>query len=225
MPRFAAALLIVGLCTFSALAQEQPAQPEKTTWKPLFDGKTLEGWKATNFGGEGEVRVEEGVITMEYGSSLTGITWKGEFPTTNYELHVVAQRAEGSDFFAGVTFPVGESYCSFIPGGWGGTVMGLSSIDDYDASENATTQFLNVKAEKWYDIRIRVTPAAIQVWLDDKRVINQELEGHKISIRPEVEPSCPLGISAFETKAKIKTIEYRLLADDKKASAPAPPEK
>ena len=28
-------------------------------WYKLFDGKTLEGWKSTQFGGEGEVRVEQ----------------------------------------------------------------------------------------------------------------------------------------------------------------------
>jgi len=45
-------------------------------WESLFDGKTLEGWKITEFGGEGEVTVEEGAIILRMGQPLTGITWK-----------------------------------------------------------------------------------------------------------------------------------------------------
>ena len=215
LPHTAIALSMLFVVFVSAAAAEDKPAEEKPAYKALFDGKSLENWKITNFGGEGEVHVDEGILTMEYGSSLTGITWKKEFPKSNFELHVVAQRAEGSDFFAGITFPVGDSYCSFIPGGWGGTVMGLSSIDNYDASENNTTQFLNVKTGQWYDIVIRVTDKAITVKLDGKQVIDQEREGYKFSIRPEVELSCPLGICCDETKSKIKTIEYRKLAAEK----------
>ena len=34
-------------------------------WKELFDGKTLHGWKPTEFGGEGKVEVKDGRIVME----------------------------------------------------------------------------------------------------------------------------------------------------------------
>jgi hypothetical protein len=47
---------------------------KKGDWKPLFDGKSLAGWKATDFGGEGEVRVEGGAIVMEQGNNMTGVT-------------------------------------------------------------------------------------------------------------------------------------------------------
>ena len=33
--------------------------PRPAGRQPLFDGKSLEGWKVTDFGGEGEVKVEE----------------------------------------------------------------------------------------------------------------------------------------------------------------------
>lgn len=117
------------------------ATGDEPSWKPLFDGKTLDGWKITNFGGEGEVTVEDGSIILEYGSSLTGITYDGTFPKTNYEITLEARRLDGTDFFCGMTFPVAESHCSLILGGWGGAVVGLSSIDGHDASENETTQY------------------------------------------------------------------------------------
>jgi len=70
---------------------------------------------------------------------LTGITWTGEFPKSGYEIRFEAARLEGNDFFAGITFPVKDSFCSWINGGWGGTVVGLSSLDGDDASENDTS--------------------------------------------------------------------------------------
>ena len=36
--------------------------------KVLFDGKTLEGWKATDFGAQGKVVVRDGAIVMERGN-------------------------------------------------------------------------------------------------------------------------------------------------------------
>jgi hypothetical protein len=32
---------------------------------------------------------------------------------------------DGSGFFAGITFPVYDSFCSWINGGWGGMVAGF----------------------------------------------------------------------------------------------------
>ena len=53
-------------------------------WKDLFDGKTLQGWKTPNFGGEGKVYVKDGMIVLEMGEMLTGVTWTGEVVRDNY---------------------------------------------------------------------------------------------------------------------------------------------
>ena len=82
----------------------------------------------------------------------------GALPTTSYEVALQAMRVEGSDFFAGITFPVGGSFCSLILGGWGGSVVGLSSINGLDASENETSQSRQSESGRWYYVRIRVTP-------------------------------------------------------------------
>ncbi len=117
----------------------------KPGWKPLFDGKTLKDWKITNFGGEGEVVVEKGVIVMGMGSSMTGITYIGKIPKCDYEIRLEAKRIDGIDFFATTTFPVNDSFCSLVVGGWAGPVVGISCIDFADASENETTTYQRFK--------------------------------------------------------------------------------
>lgn len=182
-----------------------------TGWQHLFDGKTLTGWVPTKFHGEGPVAVEDGRIVLAPGRDLTGITYTGDVPKTNYELALEAMRVEGSDFFAGITFPVGDSFCSLILGGWGGTVVGLSSIGGSDASENDTTQSIEFERGRWYAVRIRVTPDKIQAWLDDRQIIDQDLKGRAIDIRLEMIPSKPLGIASWRTKSTLRDIRLRRL--------------
>jgi hypothetical protein len=180
---------------------------------PLFDGKTLTGWTVTDFAGHGTVRVEEGKIILDTGH-MTGITWTNDLPRVNYEVSLDAMRVEGSDFFCGLTFPVGNDPCSFIVGGWGGGVVGLSSIDSEDASQNESTSYMNFMNNRWYHIRVRVMPKQIQAWIDEERVVNVETEGKRLSIRLEVEPSKPLGIATWNTAAALKNIRLRTLGPD-----------
>jgi hypothetical protein len=204
----------VGLVLLSLGAADlaQTGTTSEQAWRPIFDGRTLTNWQSTKFVGEGAVKVENGQIILEAGRSLTGITWIGpELPTTNYEIALQAMRVEGSDFFAGVTFPVADSFCSLILGGWGGTVVGLSSINGMDASENETSQSVQFESGRWYSIRIRVTLTTIEAWLDERQIINQSLKGNKIGTRFEVEPSQPLGVASWQTKAALRDVRLRRL--------------
>ncbi len=200
----------------SALADSGGKQtlPLQPTWQPLFDGKSLDGWKVTNFGGEGEVTVEDGRMLLDFGVTLTGITYEREVPKINYEISLEAMRVDGVDFFCGLTFPVNDSHCSFIVGGWAGAVVGLSSIDGKDASENETTKFMTFKSGQWYKIRVRVTETKIEAWIDDQQIVDQIIAGRTISIRNEVSLSKPLGISAWQTQAALRNIQLRRLAEN-----------
>lgn len=202
-------MLLGGL---AAAAHAQTGKGSEPAWQPLFDGKTLTNWQSTKFIGEEAVKVENGQIILEAGGPLTGVTWSGaELPTTNYEIALQAMRVEGRDFFAGVTFPVADSFCSLILGGWGGTVIGLSSINGMDASENETSQSIDFESGRWYSIRIRVTPAKIEAWLDERQIINQDLKGNKITTRSEVDPSRPLGVASYRTKSALRDVRLRRL--------------
>lgn len=201
----------VGCSAAGKPATPSPA-PASDGWKDLFDGKTLANWKSTSFGGEGEVKVVDGRIVVEPGVDLSGFHWTGEaLPKMNYEFCVEATKLEGSDIFCGISFPVGDSQCSFVAGGWGGGLVGLSSIDGMNASENETTKVMAFQENKPYRIRLRVTPARIEAWIDDEPVVNVDTTGKKISIHPMMEISKPLGLATFMTRSSFRNIRIRPL--------------
>ena len=172
----------------------------------LFDGKTLDGWEITDFGTQGPVSVSGGKIILGMGDGCSGITWQRDFPTVDYEVTLEAMRVDGHDFFCGMTFPVGKSPCTLIVGGWGGMVVGLSSIDGMDASENETMTLKQFENDRWYRIRLRVTAETIQAWIDNEIVVDFTIGDSFLSIRPEVELSKPFGIASWRTTAAIKNI-------------------
>jgi len=224
--QFQMATLAALLCAGCAAKQTPPAVvPATATAAPristapstpgtitLFDGKTLKGWESSDFAGRGKVTVENGEIKLGMGY-MTGITLTNtnELPRMNYEISLDAMRTEGSDFFCGLTFPVGKDPCSFIVGGWGGGVVGLSSIDGEDASQNETTSYLNFANNKWFHIRVRIEQEKIQAWIDEQPVVKLDTKDKKFSIRLEVEASVPLGIATWNTAAALKNIQIKKL--------------
>jgi hypothetical protein len=178
----------------------------------LFDGKSLGGWKETPFSQKGQVKVENGAIVLGAGAPFTGVTWTREFPKDNYEIRYEAQRVKGGDFFASLTFPVGDSFCTFVNGGWGGDIIGLSSIDGWDASDNETRTYFTFETGKWYAFRIQVAKDRIQVWIDDKPVANVEIGGRKVGLRyGEIKLTAPLGFASYNTTGAVRGVEYRAL--------------
>src|SRR5438105_13006678 len=115
-------------------AGEPPAGKDKPAAKPLFDGKSLAGWKAAGFRDAGKVAVKDGAIVIEKGATMSGVAYTGgNFPKVDYEVSFEGKRIDGGDFFCTTIFPVGDTFCSFVAGGWGGTIVGLP----YGNSENA----------------------------------------------------------------------------------------
>jgi hypothetical protein len=142
----------------------------KVGWIPLFNGKDLTGWEETDYAGRGKVLVKNGELHIENGLVITGVNYTNKtiLPKTNYEITYQAKKVNGSDFFALLTFPVGEKHASFVTGGWGGAVTGVSSINSMDASENNTTIYLKYNKDQWYTFRLRVTPENLSVWMNPK---------------------------------------------------------
>ena len=208
-------VLVVALLT-----QAEPAKDAAEETK-LFDGKTLKGWKEADFYGKGKIRVEEGAVVIEKGKQMTGITYAGkDFPKTDYEVTLEGKRIAGRDFFCTTTFPVGDSFCSFVVGGWGGGVIGLSSIDSADASTNETRNDMEFTRDKWYRFRIRVTAKRIEVWVDKKQVVDIDTTDRRVGIRIECNVCKPFGVATYATTGAVRDIRVRpLTAAEKKAAA------
>ena len=183
--------------------------PPPCPWIELFDGRTLAGWRVTAFGGEGEVAVVDGALRLACGNPLTGLTYAGTPPTGSYDLEVTAARLDGTDFFCGLTFPVRDGHLTLVAGGWGGAVCGLSSLDGEDASRNATCTLRGFETDRDYTFRIEVRTDAVTVWLDDEPFLAADLRGRRLSLRPEVELSRPLGIASFATTARVRSLRWR----------------
>lgn len=194
--------------------QQAAAKPasafEGEGWQPMFDGKTMAGWRETDFAGHGEVQCNSGLLVLNMGDPFTGINWTNDFPKMNYEVALDAMRVMGSDFFCGLTVPVGDTFCSLIVGGWGGSLLGISSLDSMDASENETTKFFNFEKDRWYRIRLRVTEGRIEVWVDKEKLVDVDTAGRRISVRPgDIEMSKPFGIAAWQTTSVLREIRMR----------------
>ncbi len=175
-----------------------------------------EDWAAIQFGGEGEVRWREGVLSLDAGVELTGAHYEGSLPEMPYELELEARKVSGADFFCGLTFPLSspEECVTLIMGGWGGGTVGISSVDGMDASENETTTYGDFEQGRWYEIRIRVERECLSVFLDGKQVVDLETRGKNLGLRPGVIESCaPLGVAAWQTASEIRRLRWRSLGD------------
>ena len=219
------------LCTTAMRAQEnKPAadanskaaavKPDPYAWKSLFDGKSLAGWTKTGFARGAKVHLEpkfrggDAAILVDAGGSLSGFNWTGEsVPKTNYEIELETMKIKGEDFMCGLTFPVGESHASLILGGWGGYITGISSLDNLDASENETQKSITYKKDCWYKVRMRVMPTRLQAWLDEKKIIDVDTAGKKISLRfGEIDMSEPIGICTYQTDSAFRAIRLRSIS-------------
>lgn len=183
----------------------------------MFEENDLGKWKAAPFAFEGDLDIREGVLNTGLGSYLSGVVWTEDPPArTNYEIELDAQKLWGSDFFLGLTIPVGDRYCTWIVGGWGGSVVGISNIDGHSADLNETTLKMSFATERWYHFKIRVLEEHIQCWIDGKSIIEINTKDRQLNLRPgQIVESVPLGISSYDTISEYRNMVWRNLRIEK----------
>lgn len=215
-------LLVVAACAATPKANSKApaadddaaAPANELAWIDLFDGRTLGAFVVTDYGGQGEVAVRDGRLHLGIGNPLTGVTWTGAPPRGDYELELIARRDQGNDFFASLTFPVGGECLTLVLGGWGGSLCGLSSLDGLDASRNATRTSRAFPTGRDAHVHLMVTADAVHVDLDGAPLLRTGLRGRRLSLRPEVELSRPLGLIAFASEGSIARLRWRPRSGD-----------
>jgi len=191
-------------------AAKAAAPFEGDGWHTMFDGKDLVGWKPTPFAGHGQVVIVSGNLALTMGDPFTGVNWTNPFPKINYEIAFDTMRMIGNDFFCGLTLPMEGSNFSLILGGWGGALVGISSINGLDASENETTKYKKFETGQWYRVRVRVTAGRVEAWTDSEKVVDLVLRDRKLSLRPgDIEMSAPIGIACWQTSSLWREIKWR----------------
>ena len=191
-------------------------------WKILDDFPSNGGLEAGENPGE---------FRMKMGDPLSGIRYDGplDLPVTNYEISLEARRTRGTDFFCAVTFPVNsiKTCCTFVAGGWGGALAGISSLEGMDAANNDTSTFHKFELNNWYAFRIQITPELLKVWMDDEVIVDVELADRRVGMRwGDIEYCMPFGLATYLTTGEFRNLRVRRLdgkeiAEKKAAEAPS----
>lgn len=173
-------------------------------------------WEAINGAADLGWNAESNVMRIGVGTDLNGVRWTGPVPVAPYVVELEARRMSGNDFFCGLTFPArtGTECVSLIVGGWGGNLVGISSIDGLDASENSTGSQQEFENRRWYRIRVEVASERLQAWIDDRQVVDVETEGRRLSLREgPIEYCAPWGLATWMTSAEVRGVRWRKLGD------------
>lgn len=220
--RAAGRLGVILGCLFVAGCGPKESLPEKqkpTHWT-LFDSAFLPKWQIAEMSTAGEVRKETDGFSLLAGTPMTGIvlpSWQTEgLPLTDYAITYEAKRVAGNDFFGSVTFPVEapDRCVTFVLGGWGGSQVGISCIDGYDASENTTGSSQKFENNRWYTIRIEVRSATLQVWLDARPIINTNIAGRQLSLRSgDIDRCMPFGFATYGTEGRLRNLKIEALPE------------
>ena len=200
-------------CLVLVLAQCGRKTEPKREWH-LLDAPHAAAWKPAGMENEGKAFVKEGEITTGIGAPMTGITFTGweslGVPRDRYIIEYEAMRADGGDFFGSITFPVRDSGLTFIMGGWGGGLTGVSSIDDLDASENMTRGNLAFQNNRWYQVRIELCDENLTITIDGRPFVKVNLKGRQTGLRyGEISKCLPLGFASYFTTGRIRRIVVR----------------
>ncbi|MBM4039604.1 MAG: DUF1080 domain-containing protein, partial [Planctomycetes bacterium] len=202
----------------AAAPLEQPKAPAPEgpgQWVSLFDGKTLDGWKVVadrGYAKHGRVEAQNGELLLGTGAPVTGIAWTRDLPSLDYEVAFEVMCLAGGNNWCNFTFPVGASGCSFCFLGIGDGLTGLDQVEGAPVTRNVTTKKMAFERNRWYRVKLRVTRAAVQAWVDDAEVVTLQLRDHAVNVYDDYwGPLRPLGVANWESTTALRNLRLRRL--------------
>lgn len=175
-PRFWALILLGWGLGLALTARAGGAEPD---WRPLFDGRTLDGWE----GNLDIFRVRDGAIV---GGQLDKPVARNEFLCTtqeygDFELRV-AFKLLGQGANAGIQFRTRRipnhheviGYQADLGGKYWGCLYDESRRRKILAQPDAATLEGLVKHDDWNEYRIRAEGPRIQLWLNGRQTVDFE---------------------------------------------------
>jgi hypothetical protein len=100
-----------------------------------------------------------------------------------------------------------------VSGGWGGSMVGLSCTDGFDAGNNSTGNLYHFESGKWYVIRLNVSDEKIEARINDEKVVDFTINDSYLSLRWEVESSKSFGITTYKTTGALNNISVRTVSN------------
>lgn len=216
----AAAVLLQSACrkvdTLAPQADTGPDSIELSDGWVAMEGMEQGKWMPIDGAAEVEWKKDDQTLWVDFGHDLNGVRWTGELPSAPYELELEARRLSGTDFFCALTFPVRseKENVTFIIGGWGGNLVGISSIDGRDASENSTASSQPFEDQRWYRILVRIETHRLQAWIDDRNMVSHDITESELSLREgQIKDCAPLGLATWATRAEMRGMRWRKVGD------------
>jgi hypothetical protein len=157
-----------------------------------------------------------GVLVLSGCKPFTTVKYTGPdiLDLKGYEIAWESMRLEGADFFSSLTFPVGnlKQCVSFVNGGWGGTVVGISCIGYAFANEGPASGGYNFVNGRWYDFTLQVTPEVIRALINGTQQFKVTVKGQALTMHPSEITTCvPLGFAAYSCTGAIRNVRIRPL--------------
>ncbi len=153
------------------------AAPE-AGWQPLFDGKTLDGWKS-NEETKGCFSVEEGAIKISGGRAhLFYVGADGKASFRNFEFRCKAKTTPGSN--SGIFFHTQWADKGWPSGGYEAQVNSTHSDRRKTASLYAVRDVMDNAPSKdgeWFDYSIKVEGKRIVLSVNGKVLVDYTEEG------------------------------------------------
>ncbi|MBN6150288.1 DUF1080 domain-containing protein [Xanthomonas sp. AmX2] len=164
---------LLGTCllAMSSGMSAHAAEPAAADWKPLFDGKTLDGWRASEAPGSFSVR--DGAIVVRGPRShlyYLGQVQRHEF--RNFELQLEVMTKPGAN--SGVYFHTAWQDAGWPAKGYEVQVNNSQSDPKRTGGLYAVEDTFQAPAkdDTWFTLRIRVEGHRIRTFVDDKPIVD-----------------------------------------------------